>query len=133
MDINPKFIEANGIELVVLTRSEYEALVDAVSEAEEMAADIAIYDERKAALERGESGALPAEVSARILKGESILKALRNWRGKTQMELSLLTGIGQGYLSDLELGRRTGTPETLREIAQTLDVPVVWLINEPRA
>ena len=132
MDINPKFIEADGVELVILTKSEYEALVDAASEADEMAACIALYDERKASLLRGESSKLPAEVSARILKGESILKAARNWRGKTQMELSSLASIGQGYLSDLEAGRRAGTPETLRAIAHHLDVPVSWLIAEQK-
>src|SRR4051794_9105791 len=112
MDINPKFITGDGLDLVVLTRSEYEALIDAAAEAEEMASDLAIYDERKAALQRGESEVLPAEVSARILKGESLLKAARNWRGITQTDLSSLTGIGQGYLSDIESGRRAGTPDT---------------------
>jgi hypothetical protein len=131
MDIKPKFIEADGVELVVLTRSEFEALIDAVSEADEMAEDVAIYDQRKASLDRGESSILPTEVSARILKGESVLKAVRNWRGKTQVELSSATSIGQGYLSDLESGRRIGTPDTLRAIAGELDVPVSWLINEP--
>ena len=130
MDINPKFIEADGVELVILTKSEYDALVDAASEADEMAADVALYDERKASLLRGESSMLPAEVSARILKGESILKAVRNWRGKTQMELSAQACIGQGYLSDLEAGRRVGTQETLRAVAHHLVVPVSWLIAE---
>ena len=37
------------------------------------------------------------------------------------------TGIGQGYLSDLENGRRSGTPETIAKLAQALDVPVMWL------
>jgi transcriptional regulator with XRE-family HTH domain len=41
--------------------------------------------------------------------------------------LEVKTGIGQGYLSDLESGRRTGTPETIAKLAQALNVPVEWL------
>jgi transcriptional regulator with XRE-family HTH domain len=43
------------------------------------------------------------------------------------MQLNFKTGIGQGYLSDLESGRRTGTPEIIAKLAQALDVPVEWL------
>jgi transcriptional regulator with XRE-family HTH domain len=35
--------------------------------------------------------------------------------------------FGQGYLSDLESGHRTGTPETIAQIAQALEAPVGWL------
>ena len=41
--------------------------------------------------------------------------------------LNFKTGIAQGYLSDLESGRRTGTPETMAKLAQALNVPAEWL------
>jgi hypothetical protein len=88
--------------------------------------DVAIYDARKAELTAG-GVVLPSEVSAAILRGESRLKAIRNWRGETQQHLNFKTGIAQGYLSDLESRRRTGTPETLAKLARALDVPVEWL------
>lgn len=116
----------NGEELVVLPRAEYEALLERADRDAEDADDIAIYDARKAELAAG-GGVLPPEVSAAILRGESRLKAIRNWRGETQLHLNHKTGIGQGYLSDLESGRRTGTPETIAKLAQALDVPVEWL------
>jgi hypothetical protein len=47
--------------------------------------------------------------------------------GETQLHLNFKTGIGQGYLSDLESGRRAGTPETIAKLAQALEVPVEWL------
>ena len=112
-----------GEELVVLPRAEYEALLD---RAAENADDVAIYDARKAELAAG-GVVLPPEVSAAILRGDSRLKAIRNWRGETQLQLNSRTGIGQGYLSDLESGRRTGSPETIAKLAQALDVPVEWL------
>jgi helix-turn-helix protein len=112
-----------GEELVVPSRAEYEALLERADHEAEDADDVAIYDARKAAGE----GVLPPEVSAAILRGESRLKAIRNWRDETQLHLSFKTGIGQGYLSDLESGRRAGTPETIAKLAQALSVPVEWL------
>lgn len=70
---------------------------------------------------------MPPEVSAAILRGDSRLKAIRKWRDETQRHLEFVTGIGQGYLSDLESGRRAGSPETIAKLAKALDVPVDWL------
>jgi hypothetical protein len=116
----------SGEELVVLPRTEYEALVARADQEAEDADDVAIYDARKAELLAG-GVVLPLEVSAAMLRGESRLKAIRKWRGETQLSLNAKTGIGQGYLSDLENGRRTGTPETIAKLAQALNVPVEWL------
>jgi hypothetical protein len=116
----------SGEELVVLPRAEYEALLERAGRDTEDAEDLALYDERKAELAAG-GVVLPPEVSAAILRGDSRLKAVRNWRGETQLHLSASTGLGQGYLSDLESRRRTGTPETLAKLAEALNVPVEWL------
>ena len=59
----------------------------------------------------------------------SLLKALRNWKGITQMQLSFKTNLSQNYISDLEAGRRKGTKETLALIAEHLDVNKSWLIG----
>jgi hypothetical protein len=115
-----------GEELVVLLRADYEALVGRADEAAEDAEDIAIYDARKAEL-ASDGAVLPAQVSAAILRGESRLKAIRKWRGETQRQLHTKTKISQGYLSDLESGRRAGTPETIAMLAQALNVPAEWL------
>ncbi|WP_298215697.1 helix-turn-helix transcriptional regulator [Acidocella sp.] len=122
----PQIIRSpSGEELVVLPRAEYEALLERADHEAEDADDVAIYDARKAELAGGD--VLPPEVSAAILRGDSRLKAIREWRDKTQLHLAFKTGIGQGYLSDLESGRRTGTPETIAKLAEALNVPVEWL------
>ena len=108
-----------GEELVVLPRAEYEALLERADREAEDADDVAIYDTRKAELAAG-GVVLPPEVSAAILRGESRLKAIRNWRGETQQDLNFKTGIGQGYLSDLESGRRMGTPRPSRSSRRLL-------------
>jgi hypothetical protein len=115
-----------GEELVVLPRAEYEALLDRADQEAEDAEDAAVYDARKAELSAG-GVVLPPEVSGAILRGDSRLKAIRRWRNETQRHLTLIAGIGQGYLSDLESGRRTGAPETIAKLAEALDVPVEWL------
>jgi hypothetical protein len=116
----------SGEELVVLPRADYEALLERADHDAEDAEDAAIYDARKAELAAG-GVVLPPEVSAAMLRGDSRLKAIRGWRNETQLHLSFTTGIGQGYLSDLENGRRSGTPETIAKLAQALNVPVEWL------
>ena len=64
-----------------------------------------------------------------MLRGDSLLKAVRNWRDETQSHIEFKTGIGQGYLSDLESGCRKGTRETLARLADALEVPHDWLVE----
>ena len=47
----------------------------------------------------------------------------------TQTYISFRTDISQGHLSDIESGRRTGTPAALRKIADVLKVPLDLLIR----
>ncbi len=49
---------------------------------------------------------VPMEVAERIASGEHPIRVLREWRDMTQMHLSFRTNLGQGYISDLESGRR---------------------------
>lgn len=126
----PQIIKTpDGHELVVLPRAEYDALVAAAAEAEEEAADIAIYDKRIADLAAGRHALLPPEVSRAMLRGDSLLKALRKWRGISQIDLSHRLGLAQGYLSDLESRRRQGTPETLVAIAKALEIDPAWILK----
>ncbi len=124
----PQIIKTpSGEELVVLSRADYEALLKRADHDAEDADDVAIYDARKAELAMG-GVVLPEAVSTALLRGESRLKAIRNWRDMTQLHVSMRTDIGQGYLSDLESGRRSGTPETITKLAKVLNVPTEWLL-----
>lgn len=110
----------SGDELVVLPRAEYDALVRAAEDAAEDAADIAMYDRRKA--DAVGAAALPAPVSDAILAGDSVIKAWRKYRKMSQSDLAAATGLAQGFISDLESGRRSVTPATAEKLAQALDV-----------
>jgi DNA-binding Xre family transcriptional regulator len=126
---DPQFLKTpSGDELVVLTRAEYDALVAIAADAEENAADVATYDACMAEREAGRAPDAPAEVSAAMLRGDSLLKALRKWRGLSQTELAERAGLGQGYLSDLEARRRRGTAETLEALAKALEINPGWLL-----
>jgi len=120
-------VTPNGEELVVLTRAEYDRLIVLAAMAEEDAADVAVYDAVKADLAAGRDGRLPEEVAALLLSGASLVAAIRKWRGMRQTELAERVGVSQGYLSDLESGRRKGAKETLEAVAKALDVPSGWL------
>ena len=121
------FTSPSGDEMVIISRAEYDALIEAAADAAEDAADAEIYAERKAALERGDDAALPAEVSAEVLKGASVLKAIRKWRGKNQTEIAEAVGIAQSYLSALESGSRRLTGDLVPKFADALGVPGVWI------
>ncbi len=112
----------SGEEPVVLSRAVYEALLERADNEADDSDEVAIYDAREAALAAG-GCVLPPAVSAAIVRGDSRLKAIRKWRDETQLHLEFKTDIGQGYLSGLENGRGTGTPETIAKLAVASNVP----------
>ena len=118
------FKTPDGTEMVIITKAEFDRLASFVDEDEE---DVAIFDERMAELKSEKASLLPAEVSKMMLRGDSLIKALRKWRELNQLDMVQLTGLAQGYISDLESGKKKGTPETLRKIATALKVDPAWL------
>jgi antitoxin component HigA of HigAB toxin-antitoxin module len=121
-----QFIKTPGGEdLAMLSRAEYEALVQALEDAEENLADIAAYDAAKADTQGSEP--LPVEVSQHIMKGNGLVKSLRLWRRRSQADIAAQAGISQGFLSDIENRRRKRTPEVSRKLAKALDIPLHWL------
>ena len=66
----------------------------------------------------------------KLAKGDNAIKVLGEWRGKPQEYISFKTGLSQGYISDLETGRRNGTAAALRLIADVLKVPMDLLVRD---
>jgi hypothetical protein len=123
--MKPQFIKTpEGEDAVILGRNDYDELIRIAEEAED-AADVAIYDERKA--DPLGSQPLPADLSQLILRGNGLLKSLRLWRNLGQVELAEATGTSQGFISDLETNRRKVTGDMARKLAKALDVPEHWL------
>jgi ribosome-binding protein aMBF1 (putative translation factor) len=116
-----------GEELAVLPRDEYERL-KAVATSED-AGTARIVRKTKAAVAAGREILLPKTVVDHLAAGENPVRVLREWRDMTQTHISVRTDISQGHLSDIESGRRTGTPAALRKIADVLKVPLDLLIR----
>ncbi len=118
---------ANGEELVVLSREDYQSLVEALAEAEEELADIAVLDQRKAELAAAQVPDLPPEVSALLLKGHRRFTAVRMWRGLATDALAAKVGISVEMLTGIERGERTVDHGLLTKLASALDVPAAWI------
>ena len=73
---------------------------------------------------------LPKDIVDRMANGENPVRVLRERRDVTQMYLSIKTSLSQGYISDIENGRSTGTAAALRPIANVLNVPLDLLVEE---
>jgi DNA-binding transcriptional regulator YiaG len=115
-----------GEELAVIPKAEYERLVERANS--EDVGTARIVRRAKQAITSGQEVVLPKAVVDRLAAGESPIRVLREWKDMTQMEMSFRTNISQGHLSDLENGRRSGTPDTLRRIADVLKVPLDLLV-----
>ena len=122
-----RFKMTNKGEVAILPRTDYEILVAKAEEADED-----LGSSRLVARARKEIAAgiplIPKEAIARIAEGENALRVLREWRGRTQLYISHKTNLGQGYISDLESGRRKGTIAALKKIADALKVPLDLIV-----
>ena len=130
-----KFQKTSRGEVAILPRKEYERLVAKAEEADEDVGTARIVARAKEKIAGG-GVLLPKDVVDRLANGENPVRVLREWRehaslgGMTQMYLSFKTGLSQGYISDIETGRRTGTAAALKQIANALDVPLDLLVRE---
>jgi ribosome-binding protein aMBF1 (putative translation factor) len=116
-------------EVAILPRKDYELLVAKASEADEDAGTARIVAQAREVIAGG-APMLPKDIVDRIANGENQIRVLREWRDVTQMYLSFKTNLSQGYISDIENGRRTGTAAALRLIADVLKVPLDLLVDE---
>ena len=123
-----QIIEKDGRpEWAVLPYMEYVRL----REEAEMLEDIRDYDEAKEALERGDEELIPGEVTFAVLDGENAIRVWREHRGLSQRRLAAIAGISTPYLSQIETGKRTGTPEVLAALARALKVSLDDIVTYP--
>jgi DNA-binding XRE family transcriptional regulator len=114
----------SGDRLAVIPLSEYERLVDAAEDA----ADVAAYDEVKRKLAAGEDELIPDEVVGRLIAGENKVRVWREHRGMTATALADAAGISTPYLSQIESGKRDGSIDAMKRIANALGITVDDLV-----
>jgi DNA-binding Xre family transcriptional regulator len=119
-------------ETVTLSRAEYEALIERLEEAEDLAT-IAAAEAREAALgkERARADYLPIELVRRLSAGEHPVRVWRAHRDLTREALAAAAGIAPSYLSEIETRRKPGSFAALAKIAAalciSLDDLAAWL------
>ena len=125
--MNVRFKKTDKGEIAILPRKEYEALAAKAAEADEDFGSARLVARARKEITAG-APLIPKKFVDRIANGENALRVLRKWRDMTQLYLSFKTGIGQGYISDLEKGRRKGTTAALKKIADAMNVPLDLLV-----
>ncbi|MCE8456301.1 helix-turn-helix transcriptional regulator [Rhodovulum sulfidophilum] len=115
---------ADMSDMVTIPRDEYERLREAAEDLE----DILAYDRAKADLAAGRDELVPAEFADRIIDGESPVRVYRDLRGLTQAALAEKAGINRVIVAEMETGRKQGSAQTLKKIADALGVTVDDLI-----
>jgi hypothetical protein len=121
--MNVRFQKTPRGEIAILPRKDYEALVAKASEADEDIGTARLVARARKEIAAG-APLFPKDIVDRLANGENPVRVLRDWRDITQMHLSSMTDLSQGHISDIENGRRTGTPAALRLIADALKVPL---------
>jgi len=58
------------------------------------------------------------------------IRHARRKKGLSQRELARLTGYGDTYIAQIELGRQRGSPAALVKIANALDIPLKVIAAE---
>jgi DNA-binding XRE family transcriptional regulator len=125
MNTAVSFKTPNGEEMIVLSRHDYDALLEKAELAEDLAA-VAGYRRKLAA---GEEEVIPEEFADRLIDGESRIRVYRELRGLTARELAERTGISSAFLSEIENGKKDGGIATLKRIAQELKVTLDDLVD----
>ena len=125
--MNVRFKKTDKGEVAILPRKEYEALAAKAADADEDIGSVRLVASARKEIAAG-TPLIPKMFVDRIANGENPLRVLREWRDMTQLELSFKTDIGQGYISDLEVGRRKGTTAVLKKIAAAMNVPLDLLV-----
>ena len=113
-------------EVAILPRADYERLKKLADEAMENAGTARLVARARKDVAGG-IPLLPKETVDRLANGENPIRVLREFRGQTQLEFAASVDIAQGYLSDLESGKRKGPLALHQKIARALNVPLELL------
>jgi DNA-binding XRE family transcriptional regulator len=115
----------NDSDTVTLSRAEYEALLDRLEDAEDLATIIAA-EAREAALGKAAARAsyLPFELVERLDAGEHPIRVWRKHRGLTRQALAAAACIAPSYVTEIETRKKRGSFAAITKLAAALDAPL---------
>ena len=117
---------------VILTRAEYEALIERIEDAEDNAfLDAVEAREQAIGKEKVRADYLPAELVRRLIDGEHPIRVWRAHRRLSRDALAAGAGIAPSYLSEIETRRKPGSFGALAKLAVALGISLddlaAWL------
>ena len=115
---------------VTLRRADYEAILEALEDLEDIAAlNAAAVDEARLGKEAYRADCLPSELVDRMLAGESPVRIWREHRKTSGKDLAAAAGVAPGYLSEIENGKKPGSLDAMAKIAKALKVSMDDLVG----
>lgn len=119
---------AETAETVTLARTDWEAMIEALEEADDLRAMAGIAAERAA----GTLRTLPGTLVARLVEGDHPVRVWREYRGLSLTALAAQAAVSVSYLSEIETGRKPGSTTCLHKLAGVLDVTIDDLLRRQR-
>nr|WP_210254910.1 helix-turn-helix transcriptional regulator [Methylocapsa sp. S129] len=114
----------SGDKLAVVPMAEYERLVAAAEDAE----DVRLADRVRQRLASGEEELIPSAFAKRLVAGESPVRVWREYRGVSGKDLAAKAGVSAPFLSQIETGAREGSVGLIKKIAEALGVTIDDLV-----
>lgn len=104
---------------VTIPRAEYDALQARLEDLEDILA----------AMQARGGQPMPMEWASRIIEGESAVRVWREFRGLSLRALAAKAGVSVSYLSEIEAGKKPGSVDAYKALADALDTSVDWLVG----
>jgi DNA-binding Xre family transcriptional regulator len=119
------FKTPGGEDMVVLSRTDYETLLDKAELATD-ALDVAAFRSKRLA---GTEEMIPEAFATRLVAGENPIRVYRELRRMSAKELAERSGVSAAFLSEIERGKKDGGIVTLKRIALELNVMLDDLVT----
>lgn len=104
---------------VTIPRVEYDSLQARVEDLEDILA----------AMQARSGAPMPLEWANRIIEGESAVTVWREFRALSLRALAAKAGVSASYLSEIETGKKPGSVDAYKALAEALDTTVDWLVG----
>jgi DNA-binding XRE family transcriptional regulator len=116
---------------VTISRDDFEMLLNALENAEDLAA-VAAHDAQMLAAggwEPYKRSCVTGDELTRLLNGEHPLIVWREKRGLSQRALAEKAGVSPGYLSEIESRKKPGSVHALAVLAKALEITIDDLVD----
>jgi Helix-turn-helix len=113
----------SGDEMVILPKRDYDALLEALEELE----DVAAYDAAKEYLTSSDVPPYPTSLNALFGHGKRRVAVLREWRGLSVAELAAHSCLPTERIAEMEAGTQMQTAEEAAKLAGALNVHIGWV------